>query len=1066
MNFNELAEIMLKLNICEDNRMIHQTFEIVEQIHSPLVELSSALVNFVQIDPQFQLDVLETEVKIALSSLRTVIEEVTLKLPQTGHSQLLLGSLDKLKAEISVFEESTHSLSQNQKNEKYVEDLISDILDVLQLSLNFEVSRDADVNSVECKVINEMRKLKRISEPISQLREGINKIKAIDWHYMNENLVETLNKLVYPLESLSLISFGLRHNTSQIEGGNEIAKISNLKLALSSLAETVQYVLSEIPESENSYLLTNPLNGLQIGINEIEKNDSKCEIIIKEPLVQEIITQIVQISSLATKIVFTDSTKPQKRVSCINKLFEFMNEFRESIETLEHEVTLDENVSELFENLRKFNEPLKQLSTALIKLTEKAASLEVQEVLSPPLKTALCSMKYEIENFQRNERKFAAILMKPLDMLREEILEIAKIDDEELAMNLHRITTVLLETYSIAENLKDIQPVIPRKGLLSIVKISKPMRKLKEGIESFHSLHQERDKNKDIMRETVKAFEKIVLPLQELSSALAKLSEKRTDTNLEKVVQPEVESALLVLKTVLEEIDRDFPEYQHNELLKNPLKKLVLSLQNIQTTQPEDNVKINLGLQISSNIEKIALYASKLEVKAGAEPQKGVFSIFEISAPLSELQVGIEALESLDEEVSRELIEEKLKEIDSPLQTVSSIMMSLCDEQVESRTEEVMVSKVQTSLSSLKEAIRMFEMNVPDVTHINLLTEPLKNLNAIISHIEETISPPGSSDEKCIARMIESIVQISSQTSKLEINSGMSAKQGILSIVEISEPLEMLKHGIENLVTSKADEKSKEAISHLDKITVPLENISAVLVELNNSRTETEIHNIVKPRLQSALSAFKEVIQKVEVNIPKSERSILILEPLHQLQGKISHIQESIPPKQESIVSEVAQKIIADITKITLDSSRAIMEASTKEDKRVSEILSISEPLNQLREGIVAVENFTEGDIAQSTQNILDNLADLEEPLEKLARNVPNLYGSTVEKSKETIVHIAEDLPALKEAIEMVKMKIIEHPGSQLITTPLIEVQCQVSHIDKYINEEYKKKENIDKVVE
>ncbi|KAK9886798.1 hypothetical protein WA026_018451 [Henosepilachna vigintioctopunctata] len=435
----------------------------------------------------------------------------------------------------------------------------------------------------------------------------------------------------------------------------------------------------------------------------------------------------------------------------------------------------------------------------------------------------------------------------------------------------------------------------------------------------------------------------------------------------------------------MEQFILEIQDTQRAKVLVQPLKQLqsaMSSIGNVSETTSEKN-ELKIVKTVIADILKCEISLNTME----STSQKGIIQIFD---PLSHILEGIEAFEDNKEDSCIEMkceAFEKLKVLKTPLEKVSSVLVKLCETKIKPEDKEMTQQEMKTALCALKCVVERIRYDLPPSTTCQLLAKPLGELESVVGSIENNLSPKIARRTKESVQLIHNINVASQQATALELKPGITPKNGVLSIIQISEPLLLLKEGIEAFEASNEEDirNISESMQSLGTVSVHVEKLTAIMVKLRDIERRPEIHEIMKPQIQSALSAFKETIECVQVSIPKSQHAELLIHPLNILQCKIDFIQETVSEQTQRLDFIVANRINKRIDDIKLKTAEHSVASDSQKDSFCILFKPILEPLNQLQEAIKTVISQSDNEQEQAIFETLESFREIDISLEKLS---------------------------------------------------------------------------------
>ncbi|KAK9886800.1 hypothetical protein WA026_018453 [Henosepilachna vigintioctopunctata] len=553
---NDLKDSLqiIKGSIVEDSES--SMIEIIEKLKDfeiPLVNVYSIVVVLNENKTKSNINTIMTpQVNSALFAFRVPLQQISELLANSKEEcalaepiKNLMKSIDSIQHTITVKEEKPMS--------KVAKKIISKISKISKATSDLKVSHATVTETCIPSVAH-------ITEHLDQLRSGIQTFESCtddsaDTIHKTIDLLKVVNR---PLDQLHVVLVKLNNVESKpiIEELN-----TQLGKALLSLKCIVEEVDQQMLESNNRELLSKPLKGLIGEIAGIVDNVSTVEHAEVSQKIKEIVENIDLISSNITNLSTNYSLTSEECLSSFVLMQEHLQNLKRYVLSVDSSQNLESGEISL-EHLVKVQTTIVKIVTVLEKLSD---TVEIEKTQIPILKTIIDDIRADVP--QREPGLLLANLTRELNSI---VGQIEKNSPEECSgkFGTVRIIDLLLVNIDHLNNMSDSEE------MLSVCKMTEPLRQLKKGIKSFEDTLIDVDEEMKITAaEKLKEMDK---PLDNLCNIVVKIIDNKT------LQGTQIESSFSDLSGVIEKLVSDMPTSQC-ELLRKPLNELKKTIINIES---------------------------------------------------------------------------------------------------------------------------------------------------------------------------------------------------------------------------------------------------------------------------------------------------------------------------------------------------------------------------------------------------------------------------------------------------------------------------------------------------
>jgi hypothetical protein len=730
--------------------------EQIKILKEPLQEFSAVVVEIKDTinQPEIQLQ-LKPKVCKAVTALKCELDKVSQNISNSKQLETSVIVMKQLSAKLS---EVDTAINLSERTTKTEAEIINTVLQpVMDLSEEVKALR-ADSKELNVTSQKGILSVIELEHEISILQDSLLSSDQFSSEQIALVTPETLTQieaLKEPLEQLSAVVIEIRSTIRKPEVWEESKP--KVKKALSALKCELDKVIQIIPEAkllESSTIAVKQLSAKLSTVDDLleeqEVVEEKSE--IKDVLIQPLAALTEEIQILKTEVQNVKLI-PQHGVISVVEIEKDLVTLQEALNVFEK---ADENIAAIVvEQVQTLKEPLERLSAVVVDMKNKMHKPEVREEQKPKICSALGALKCELDKISQNipESKpveTSLVALKKLSATLSDVSEMIKLPEKPKKTESEVIKAMLQPLMDLSEEIvalkadsKDIK-LVSQQGVLSVLQLESEINELQEALITSEQFSSEEVAS--LTTQTLTQIEALKEPLKEFSSVVVEVRSTLNKPEVKEQQKPKVEKALEALKCQLENITQILPEVKMLKSSSTAIEKFSAKVSEVQDLVEKKEEKKGLPMTetllepVTNLLDGIkTLRAESQDV--GAVPQQGVIAIVKMEQELGTLQEALVTLETSEniETISPETVQ-KIEALTEPIKQISAIVVQTKSAAATPVIEDMQKSKMHSALLALKCQVDEVTHTIPEVKSLNVLNIPLTKLSAKISEIDQSLT--------------------------------------------------------------------------------------------------------------------------------------------------------------------------------------------------------------------------------------------------------------------------------------------------------------------------------------
>jgi chromosome segregation ATPase len=957
------------------------------------------------------------------------------------------------------------------------------VLKVLQQPINIlsqEIkslqSRIAEVKNVPEQGVFSITQL---ANSLSLVEESLIKSEetAIKLEDSVGNVEERINAVKEPLEKLSYLVVQIK-NSIQKPNVHEQQR-PQLRRALTALKCELD-VMVQIPEVKSLEISSAPLKQLSAKLSEIEDKlkdeDKSLKKATVESVLQPITDLVESVKSLKaeTKEVKVTSQQGVLSVATVEEDLLALQKTLTSFEQFTPEEIEEVNL-EVFEQIATLKEPTEQLTAIIVKAKTIVSKPKIQEKEKPKMRKALSALKCQLDQVAQAipERKSLESLTLSVQKLSAKL---SLLEDEYQAKTekkgpsvtkliLPPVTNLLEEVKLLQAKCIDVKAAV-HAGVLSVAGVEEDLIALQQAL--LQSEQVALEETEILAPELQHQVSSLNEPLEKLTSVVIELKNVANKPEIEEQ-KPKVRKAVQAVKTKLEEIQQIIPQVKSLQTSSAAIEGLSAKLSQIEKTI-EDKEKLSLSSIILEPVTSLCDEIKSLRVKyqdVKEVPQQGILNIVEIEQDLSSLKQSIIESEHLSLEASEDFAPEMLAQIGTlkePLEKLSKIIVQVKDTINKPEITNEQKPQIQKAVQALKCQLDQVSQEISETQSVKTTLMSFKQLSAKLSTIEKKILVPETNLTltKLILKPVTTLID-EVQHLKAECKNIKSLEEkSVLSVGDTEQDLIGLKESLletEKLSFEDTENIPSKILTKFSSLAQPLQEFSLVVANLKESVHKADIQQLNKLEIVRVVETLRchldEVIQEIWETKPLQTTylaSKALSSTLSRIDNEIK--KEQVSQKDSQLVKSISEPLIALFSEIKSLSEECKTIKSLGEQS-VFNVIEIEPDLKNLQEALLQTEVITVEEAENLKPEVLKQVTDLKEPIEKLSAVVVDIRN-TVKKPKmqtQKRSKLCKALVNLKQQIDEVNQVLPEIKALQTTIIPMQKLSASLSNIETKLSE-------------
>jgi DNA repair exonuclease SbcCD ATPase subunit len=1046
------------------------------------------------------------ETKVKTIHLIKGIEE---KVKSMDKSQLPKDKQDMLK-KIGVTTNKLVELLQVIKVENEAEEdavmLIHNLLKELENSLNSNKINveevKANLNSFKCS-LNKAPKnssLLEFPEPLEFLVDQVEK-------FLEEKTEEPVSCVPLTILEDNLQSLQEAVATAEPKPEDKVSKI--LITELQRPLTTLQFVSGSILEERKAKLTQDDLNHITITSEAVQ---DLCKTIDSLEGTEINKVEILEREAEKLKVLLASINLESQIKDLIEPLQDVQNSVKKALEKAI--IKQQEDAMQKHQVVSKLGKSLEKFEICVGKLVEDKptnSSLAVLKELESPLKAMIEAMNtVESTTLTNNE-------LTKLTALNASLEQVADVESD-----ITQILPVLHEniTAMIVPQQETVEMNVPTSDQTFLQSIIQPLERLEKAVGITQTIFEKPKTIKDVTplhkinisivnllkfttmvknlpKGNLKLLGKLANPIYDLQQQISKCVEAKL-LQEELPILNTIEASLEAISTIAQRFDNleetDIKEFSNTlDSLQNTLISVCNKAVLIEVPEGQESILQKL-LQPLENVAKATInIQTELSNRSALNNvlHKVLTQCENVNSKLSnsDLKVLATPMVSVIDKI-------KSKEYESDQAVLEDLKPDLKDIQTAVLAQSAATEPVTECLTNLQHVCQSILETDQDNLNLKNVTDLLKSLE-MLSIAVGAESQSSDNSLQALPPFKEPLTQIQHDVSllKSKIESCPEPKSGIISLVEIDQPLEDLKQGLQKSEEMIA-ESSEELVARqetFERIKEPLQKLAVLMSTVQQNLQSAQVTDVEKQQLKEAMVCFKENIELIKL-APEALSITIINKPLEALTAKIEEAWESVdqteqikeaPVEPVQLVEEIMQE--EEEESISTSSEPIVNENKTENVAVIQNFeKALSDGRNILKYCISAIRD-TQGNLDLiSCEELDDGFLFLLESLHNLANlinkdkvkdlNMENLeiLNNTMEEFKnlskkvssvEQVLNkpelgnykdeLRKSLSKLKNKVEILIKLSSEATSLQLIVEPLKLIVLKID----YIENEFKKLE-------
>jgi DNA repair exonuclease SbcCD ATPase subunit len=1068
-----------------------RTLDQIQSLKEPIQKLSSIIVEVRNVvnRPEIR-EEKKPKMKTALAALKCELDKVSQIIPEAKFLEISSTAIQKLSAKLSAVEEMMEIQDQVQQSSKLEETVVQPVSELFEeiKTLRTEVQQ---INlTPQCGVLS----IIEIEKELHTLQEALisnEQILREEIQTLPEQSLEQIITLQEPLQKLSVLVVEIKNTLTQPElHEQQKPKLCEAVTMLKCELEKVSQVMPELKSLETSSAamkqLSAKLSMVENQINLPEK-PTKTESEVVKIILQPIMDLSDEMAALQADIEDVKLV-PKRGVLSVIQLQKEIIALQEALITSEQftsEKVVD-MTSQSLQTIESLKEPLKKLAAVVVEVRSSLKKPDMREEKKAKMKSALEAVKCELDHVSQiiPEAKILETSSSALKQLSAKLTEVENLMDAEekqleetsvLKSILQPVCTLVEEIKTLKSESQNLK-LVPQQGILSVAEIEQDLSALQEAL-----IISEQVAVEEAGSEATTAFEQLDTlkePLQKLSAVIVEVKNTINKPEIQEQQKPKISEALLALKCEVEKVSQKIPDSKPLQTSIIALKQLSAKLSEVDSmvNLPEEQVKtesevIKIMLQpIMDLSEEIkALRADSEGIKI--VPQQGVLSLIELEQEMSTLQESLISSEHFSSEKTASLTPEALNQVKAlkePLESFSAVIVEVRCAIKKPEVREEKKPKVKTAVCALKCELDKISQIIPETKMLETSILAFKQLSAKLSEVEKMIEKEEKPQEslklneatlESVVGLVEGIKTLRAETKDVAV----APHQGVMNVVDIEQHLVAL-HDVLTAPEFSAEKLDNVTVAAAEQIKIlkePLQEFSAVVVEIKDTINQPEIQLQLKPKVCKAVTALKCELDEVSQNISNSkqlETSVIVMK---QLSAKLSEVDTAINLFERTTKTEA--EIVNTVLQPVMDLSEEVkaLRADSKDlnvtsQKGILSVIELEHEISILQDSLLSSDQFSSEQIALVTPETLTQIEALKEPLEQLSAVVIEIR-STIRKPEvweESKPKVKKALSALKCELDKVIQIIPEAKLLESSTIAVKQLSAKLSTVDDLLEEQ------------
>jgi chromosome segregation ATPase len=1075
-----------------------QSLEQIITLQEPLQKLSVLVVELKNTLTQPELhEQQKPKLCEAVTMLKCELEKVSQVMPELKSLETSSAAMKQLSAKLSMVENQINLPEKPTKTESEVVKII--LQPIMDLSDEM-AALQADIEDVKLVPKRGVLSVIQLQKEIIALQEALitseqfTSEKVVD---MTSQSLQTIESLKEPLKKLAAVVVEVRSSLKKPDIREE--KKAKMKSALEAVKCELDHVSQIIPEAKILETSSSALKQLSAKLTEVEnlmdaEEKQLEETSVLKSILQPVCTLVEEIKTLKSE---SQNLKlvPQQGILSVAEIEQDLSALQEAL-IISEQVAVEEAGSEAttaFEQLDTLKEPLQKLSAVIVEVKNTINKPEIQEQQKPKISEALLALKCEVEKVSQKipdskPLQTSIIALKQLSAKLSEVDSMVNLPEEQVKTESEVIKIMLQPIMDLSEEIKALRAdsegikIVPQQGVLSLIELEQEMSTLQESLIS--SEHFSSEKTASLTPEALNQVKALKEPLESFSAVIVEVrcAIKKPEVREEK--KPKVKTALCALKCELDKISQMIPETKMLETSNLAFKQLSAKLSEVEKMiekeeKPQETVKLNEATleSVAGLVEGIKTLRAETKDVAVA-PHQGVMNVVDIEQHLVALHDVLTAPEFSAEKLDNVTVAaaEQIKILKEPLQEFSTVVVEIKDTINQPEIQLQLKPKVCKAVTALKCELDKVSQNISNSKQLETSVIVMKELSAKLSEVDTAINlseRTTKTEAEIINTVLQPVMDLSEEVKALRADSkelNVTSQKGILSVIELEHEISILQDSLlssDQFSSEQIALVTPETLTQIEALKEPLEQLSAVVIEIRSTIRKPEVWEESKPKVKKALSALKCELDKVIQIIPEAKLLESSTIAVKQLSAKLSTVDDLLE-KQEVVEekSEIKDVLIQPLAALTEEIQ--ILKTEVQNVKLIPQhgvisVVEIEKDLVTLQEALKVFEKADENIAAI----VVEQVQTLKEPLEKLSAVVVDMKNKMhkPEVREEQKPKICSALGALKCELDKISQNIPESKPVETSLVALKKLSATLSDVSEMIKLPEKPKKTESEVI-